>query len=192
MKIPLHLLPAFLITLLCVPSLPAEPQIKLTGRKDLVLSVESRQIVLEVARQNLSEPSGAFMSMIEEAKSPYAFDKPVVSVIRDDGAVIEKVEEAAVNYDDASVLNAVSQNFSKQVRGTLARGATSFLQLKGGSMIRPGTSFPVNIPQAQGQTFTVTIKEISSDSYTLQLGEATQTIRLNASSASGSGAIKFD
>jgi len=184
-----YILPAVLLTSLVLQPILAEEQIKLTGRKDLVLSVESRATVLDVARQHLSEKSESFLSLAEDAETPYAFEQPVVAVLRDDED--EPVEEVVVNYDDASVLRAVANNFAKQVRGTLARGSTSFLQLKGGSMIKPGTNFPVSIPQAQGQTFTVTVSEITSSGYTLQLGEASETISLNATS-SGSGAIKLD
>ncbi len=190
MKTQTHVLPALLTALLLVQPLVAETKIKLTGRKDLVLSGESRATVLDVARQHLSEKSENFLARAAEVKTPYAFEQPIVAVARD-GSEVKPVEEAVVNYDDVSVLRAVAKNFAEQVRGTLARGSTSFLQLKGGSMIKPGTSFPVSIPQAQGQTFTVTISEIGSDGYTLKLGEATETIRLNASS-SGSGAIRMD
>ncbi len=194
MKTLLPALPALILLAFGVQTLPAESQIKLTGRKDLVLSFDSRVTVLDVARQHLSEKGAAFVSQASEASTPFAFEQPVVVVVRDDGQVeeVEKVEEVVVNYDDASVLRAVSQNFAKQVRGTIARGATSFLQLNGGSMVKPGTSFPVSIPQAQGQTFTVTITAITTSGYTLQLGEATQTISINATGSTGAGAIKFD
>jgi hypothetical protein len=162
----------------------------MTGRKDLVLSVESRQNVLDVARQHLSEKSGAFLSEIEEADSPYVFDQPVVARQINGPAPVPEV--VPVNYDDASVLKVVARNFASQVRGTLARGSTRFLQLNGGSLVKPGTSFPVSIPQAQGQSFTVTITDITTNGYTLQLGEATQTVGLNDSTSAGSGAIKLD
>ncbi|MGZ0656034.1 hypothetical protein ACWPKO_09695 [Coraliomargarita sp. W4R53] len=189
MKSLLHISTLLLLALLATQSLLAESEIKLTGRKDLVLSVESRASVLNVARLHLREKSDAFLALAAEVDTPYAFEQPVVALTPDGEA--EPVEEVTINYDDASVLRAVSVSFAKQVRGTLARGNTSFLQLTGGNMIKPGTSFPVSIPQAQGQTFTITITEVTSDDYTLKLGEATQTIRLN-SSGSGSGAIRLD
>lgn len=112
--------------------------------------------------------------------------------MRENGEIGERVQEATFHYDDGSVLRAVSQSFANQVSGTLARGSTRFLQLKGGRMIQPGASFPVSIPQAQKQTFIVTIAEITSDGYTLKLGEATQAMSWHASSGSHSGAIKFE
>jgi hypothetical protein len=100
--------------------------------------------------------------------------------------------EKVINYNDASVLSAVATNFSKQVRGTLARGATSYLQLNGGSMIKPGTTFPVSIPQAKGQTFKVTISEITSNSYTMKLGDAEQTVSLGRGGSSSLNSITVD
>lgn len=185
-----NLLLVLLLVLAWAQPLLAESQIKLTGRKDLVLSVESRQVVLEVARRQLSEKSGAFLSQVKQAETPYAFEKPVVAVERTANDTEPEVVE--VNYDDASVLQVVAQNFSQQVRGTLARGSTSFLQLQGGSMIKPGTIFPASIPQAEGKKFSVTITEITANSYTLQLGDATLTISLDGTSSASPGNIKLD
>jgi hypothetical protein len=166
-----------------------ETQIKLSGRKNIVLTPESRATVIDVAQNILRPQSDAFISQIEAVETPFSFEQPASP---SDDAPVEAPEEVVINYDDASVLRAVAANFSKQVRGTLARGDTRFLQLRGGSMLRPGTSFPVTIPQAQGQTFTITITEISDDGYTLQIGEATQTIRLDASTSGGTGATRLD
>jgi hypothetical protein len=188
MKTLLNILTALLLTLLLAQSLFAKSEIKLTGRKDLVLSVDSRSAVLNVARLHLSEKSDAFIEIAANVDNPFEFEQPVVPIVRHDP---KPVEEVVINYDDVSVLRAVANNFSQQVRGTLARGNTSFLQLTGGTLIKPGTSFPVNLPQAQGQTFTVTISEITSSDYTLKLGEATETISLN-DHGSSSGAIKAD
>ena len=192
MKTALSVISIFLLLLLSAHALFAEPQIKLIGRKDLVLSKESRQTVIEVARRYLSEKSEAFMTKAQQAQTPYSFVQQAVAVVRENGEIVERVQEATFHYDDDSVLRAVSQSFANQVSGTLGRGSTRFLQLKGGRMIQPDTSFPVSIPQAQKQTFIVTIAEITSDGYTLKLGEATQTMSLNASSGSHSGAIKFE
>ena len=192
MKTALPVISAFLLLLLSAHALFAEPQIKLVGRQDLVLSKESRQTVIEVARRYLSEKSEAFITKAQQAQTPYSFAQQAVAVVRENGEIVERVQEATFHYDDDSVLRAVSQSFANQVSGTLARGSTRFLQLKGGRMIQPGASFPVSIPQAQEQTFIVTIAEITSDGYTLKLGEATQAMSLHASSGSHSGAIKFE
>ena len=192
MKTALPVISAFLLLLLSAHALFAEPQIKLVGRQDLVLSKESRQTVIEVARRYLSEKSEAFITKAQQAQTPYSFVQQAVAVVGENGEIGERVQEATFHYDDGSVLRAVSQSFANQVSGTLARGSTRFLQLKGGRMIQPGASFPVSIPQAQEQTFIVTIAEITSDGYTLKLGEATQTMSLHASSGSHSGAIKFE
>lgn len=171
-------------------ALSAATEIKLTGRKDLVLSEDSRVEVLDVARMHLSEKGYEFLSYLEDVKTPYSFEQPVVGIARNERR--EEVVEEAINYDNASVLRAVAKNFSEQVRGTLARGNTSFLQLQGGSMVKPGTTFPVRIPEAQGQSFTVTITEITGEGYTLKLGDEEQTVRLDKASAGGSGAIRMN
>jgi hypothetical protein len=187
MKTKIYVLLVALLALLYVQSLVAEPRIKLTGRKDQVLSVETRATVLAVARSHLSEKSDDFLALASSAQTPYAFEQPVDTHV---DKPVKVATGAIVNYDDASVLRVVAKSFSQQVRGTLARGTTSFLQLKGGNMIKPGTSFPISIPQAQGQTFTITVSEITSNNYILKLGEATQTVSLDTSSTGG--AIRTD
>jgi hypothetical protein len=184
MKTQSYVLFALLFVLMWAQTLVAETEIKLNGRKDLVLSVASRATVLDAARQYVSDVNEDFLALAAEAKSPYVFEQPAAPILSE----AEVVEKVVVNYDDISVLGAVIKNFEKQVRGTLARGDTSYLQLKGGHMIKPGTSFPVSIPEAEGQTFTVTISEINADGYTLKLGQATRTVNLSASGA-GSGAV---
>ena len=59
MKTALSVISIFLLLLLSAHALFAEPQIKLIGRKDLVLSKESRQTVIELARRYLSEKSSS-------------------------------------------------------------------------------------------------------------------------------------
>lgn len=191
MKLSINTLSTTLLALLLTQGLHAKSEIKLTGRKDLVLSVESRSMVLNVGKTHLSEKGDAFYNVAANTDSPFVFEQPIVPIERGADAVQEPVEEVVINYDDASVLRVVAKNFSQQVRGTLARGSQSFLQLTGGNLVPQGTSFPVSLPQAQAQTFTVTIAEINSDSYTLKLGAATQVVYINASS-SGAGAIKMD
>tara|TARA_R110002111_G_scaffold83959_2_gene131750 strand:- start:28 stop:576 length:549 start_codon:yes stop_codon:yes gene_type:complete len=171
-----------LLGLLLVQSLTAESEIKLTARKDLVLSIESRASVLQVARMHLSDKDNGFLELTSNVEDPYVFEQPAL-----EEDVVE--EQVVVNYDDTSVLRVVAADFTKRVRGTLVRGSTSFLQLTGGNLIKPGASFPVSIPQAQGQTFTVTLTEVTSSTYTLKLGDATETISLNEL---GAGAVKRD
>jgi len=191
MKLSINTLSTTLVALLLMQGLHAESEIKLTGRKDLVLSLETRSMVLNVGKTNLSEKDDAFDDVLVNADSPFVFEQPVVPLARGADGVQEPVEELVINYDDASVLRVVAKNFSQKVRGTLVRGSQSFLQLTGGNLVPQGTSFPVSIPEAQAQTFTVTIAEINSDTYTLKLGAATQVVYFNASS-SGAGAIKMN
>ena len=55
-------------------------------------------------------------------------------------------------------------------------------------MLRPGSSFPVKIPQAKDQSFTLNVTDIGRDGYTLQLGEATKRMRYELNASSG---VKF-
>lgn len=184
-------LASVLLTLL-VGSLGAATEIRLTGRKDLVLSHETRVTVLDVAGRHLSGKGDSFLTQSEDAESPFSFEQPVEIVDRGGDQVSEPVVEKVINYDDASVLRVVATNFSKQVRGTLARGSSSFLQLKGGNMIKQGTTFPVSLPEAKGQTFKVTVSIITSTSYTLKLGSEEQTVSLDGTSSSSPSSIKLD
>lgn len=192
MKIFVHIVSAITVAFVSVQVLFGVSPVNLNVKKDLVISETERAKVLELGHQIMSEKSESFLALVKDAETPFLFEQPAEEVVfqRDDAEVVEKpAEEIVVNYDDASVLRVVVKNFSAQVRGILARGNSSFLQLKGGRLIKPGASFPVSIPQEPGQVFTVNITEVTSDSYTLQLGEASETVSL-VSSGSGSGATK--
>lgn len=188
----IHAAATALLLLVNVVNLRASTEIRLTGRKDMVLSHETRVNVLDVAGRYLSQKDDSFLADSKKAESPFSFEQPAKEVVQSDSTVDESVVEKVINYDDASVLSAVAANFSKEVRGTLARGSTSFLQMNGGRMIKLGTSFPVSIPQAKGQTFNIMVSEISSNRYTLKLGQAEQTVSLEGTNALGSNSIKID
>lgn len=167
-----------------------EPQIKLTGRKDLVLSVESRETVLKVGLTYLARDTEDFVPEVEELKDPFTFEtpEPVVPVVQDNSEEVAP-EPEKVEYDDATVLAAAAASFSKQVRGSLSRGDSSFLQLDGGTLLKPGATFQVRLPKADA--FTVTVSEINSQGYTLQVGEATKTLSFESSPQSGSNSVQF-
>lgn len=190
----LNPLPGILAFSLLLSSLHAfEPQIKLTGRKDLVLSSESRQLVLKIGLAYLANEKGDYLARLEELSDPFSFKDatPVAPVVAKNTVPEEAPEPVTINYDDAAVLEASSASFSQQVRGSISRGDSRFLQLEGGVLLKPGTSFPVRLPQAKGQTFTLTITEITSSGYTLQMGEATKQLNFDQKSQSNSGSIKF-
>lgn len=174
--------------LVCLPLTFSLAQISLAVPKGHVIKPEARAKVLEMGSQLLSETDDDFVALSKEAETPYAFERPKVVVEEEEK---EKPAEKVIVYEDASVLDVVARDFSKQVRGTLARGETSFLQLKGGQMVEPGTEFPVTIPQAKGQVFKVIISEVTDKGYTLKLGDAEKVISLSGST-SGSGAVRND
>lgn len=188
----MQLLPAKTITLsLAAALLPAsllafEPEIKLTGRKDLVLGIETRETVLEVGVKYLVTEPEAYAAKIEDLTDPFSFEQDTKPVTRNNNEPEEAPEPEPVVYDDAAVLNASAASFAKKVRGSIARGAATFLQLEGGVLLRPGTSFPVRLPEAKGQTFELTVTEITSEGYTLQIGDATRTLRFNDTPKSNS------
>jgi uncharacterized protein GlcG (DUF336 family) len=174
----------------------AGPQvIELSGRKDRVLSAKTRSEVLAVAEAHLNKGNGNgdFIVSIEDIGNPYAFKKEVevvpVEVAAAPGKAPRPAAVAPVVYNDASVLKVIATNFSKQVRGTLGKGSSYYLQLQGGGLLKAGTSFPAKIPQAEGQSFTVTVSEVDSLGYTLQLGDASLVMSFNATSGKSSRAI---
>jgi len=173
-----------------------QPEIKLTGRKDFVINTESRQTVLKIGYMHLTEKENDFLVQVDELKNPYTFKEPETPEIvdpepNDPVDVEEERPVVPIRYDDASVLARVAESFSKQVRGSIARGETSYLQLEGGTLLKPGTSFPVSLAQAGDQTFTLTISEINSDGYTLELGSASKQISYDNVSRTSSGSVKF-
>ncbi|MEN8661998.1 MAG: hypothetical protein ABF330_05845 [Lentimonas sp.] len=164
------------------------PQIKFSGKPDWVLSSAERAMVLTVVNEHLNSKDSDFLAQLDDLKSPFPVE--IVTVAEPEaepksGATTSttanqatEVEEAAVQvvYDDVSVLRGVGENFVKQVRGTLARGDQNYIQLQGGKLMKTGSSFPVRIPGAQNQTHIVKLIEVTSDDYTLSLGDATLTV----------------
>lgn len=152
-----------------------EPEIKLTGPKDLVLGIETRETVLQVGAKYLAEKTGSYASKIEDLTPPFSFERdtppaPVANQTK------KAPEPEPLVYDDAAVLKAAAASFSGKVRGSMIRGTTNYLQLEGGLLLKPGSSFPVRIPQAKDQTFELTVTEITSEGYTLKIGEATRKL----------------
>ena len=167
----------------------ATPEIKLSGRKDRVLTYQMRERVLAVAETHLNQADGGFGATIEALGNPYAFKEVVKFVPR----VVEKKPDpidASVVYGDASILKVIGRNLAKQVSGTLARGTTHYLQLQGGVMLKSGASFPAKISQVAGQSFTVTLMDVNSRGYTLKMGNASLTLPFDASSSVSAGVTK--
>ena len=166
----------------------AAPDIKLSERKDRVLSSKMRMIVLQVAEECLNHRDEGFVTLSQEIQSPYAFKEEVQQT---SSAAVAAVA-APVVYDDASILDGVGASLATQVRGSLARGAIYYLQLQGGGMHKSGASFPFKISKVDGGSFTVTvtIAEINSRGYTLTLGDATLTVPFDATTGASSGATK--
>ncbi len=167
-----------------------EPTINLAGRRDLVLSVENRQTVLEVGSAFLAPRGRETLALIDGLKDPFSFQaRKQLAPFAPDQEEAEEATPERIQYEDAEVLRLSAASFAKRVRGSIIRGDTTFLQLEGGVLLRPGTSFPVRLPEAADQSFTLTISEITPQGYTLQLGEATKQVKFNNRSQSHS--IRF-
>jgi hypothetical protein len=167
----------------------ATPEIKLSGRKDRVLSYQMRERVLAVAESHLNQVNGGFGTKIEALDNPYVF-KEVVEFVPRVADQKSDLIDASVVYDDASILAVIGLNLAKQVSGTLARGTTHYLQLQGGGMLKSGASFPAKIPQVAGQSFNVTLMDVNSAGYTLKMGDASLTLPFDASSSVSAGVTK--
>lgn len=150
-----------------------ESEIKLTGRKDIVLSIEKRQTVLDVGAAILSNQTDDSLPDFNELNNPFTFEVSTPTEPAGNTNTEEVAKPEPVTYTDADVLALSSTSFAKKVRGSIVRGDSSFLQLEGGVLLRPGTGFPVRLPGANDQVFRLTITEITSEGYTLQVGDAT-------------------
>lgn len=156
-------------------SIDNRPEIKLDQAKDRVISSSLRTSVLEVAEKSLNRSDDAVIAVIENVKNPYLAK-------REKEANSNIIQKQLTVYDDASILDLIQANFAPQVRGTLAKGNTNYLQLNGGGMIKEGDSFPVQIPQIEDRSFTVTILEITTRGYTLKMNDVIQGITFEKSS----------
>jgi len=158
-----------------------------------VLGIESRQTVLGLAAEYLTSPNADFLPVVEGLTNPFAFKSsaPVIAAEENPGDAGTAPEEVAVSYNDAEVLALSAASFAQKVRGTIIRGESSYLQLQGGVLLKPGTSFPVRLPQAKEQAFMLTITEITPQGYTLQIGEANTQLKFNDNSLSDSSRIQF-
>lgn len=172
----------------------AESKIKLSGRKDIVLKGDERSAVLNAANRYLGQKDASFIAQLDDYESPYAFKEPPIEEV----AVVENVTPdepevvAQVVYDDASVLKVIASNFSKQVRGTLARGTTNYIQLQGGNLLKAGTKFPARIAENSDKQYNVILSEITAENYTLSLGEATLTLSYDEGKKDGTGAVRYN
>ncbi len=164
----------FVLAVYLTASVNNQSEIKLKAGKDQVLPTKLRTSILEVAEVSLNRSDEAFVAALENVNNPYpvkdTIEKPVESVI------IETV------YDDETILKLIQMNFAPQVRGTLARGDVYYLQLSGGGLLKEGASFPVGIPQIEGESFTVTVLEITPDGYILKMNDVIRKVTFEQSS----------
>jgi hypothetical protein len=167
----------------------ATPEIKLSGRKDRVLSYQVRERVLAVADSHLNRANEEFGIIIQALDNPYAF-KEVVEFVPRLAEQESDLIDASLVYDDTSILKVIGLNLAKQVSGTLAHGTTHYLQVKGGGMLKSGASFAAKIPQVAGQSFTVTLVHVDSRGYTLKMGDASLALPFDTASSLSAGVTK--
>lgn len=154
----------------------AASSIRITGGKDLVVTIESRDAVLSAGERHLSKESPGFVEKVADLENPFTFEEevelaPETELTGDEPRPAPEPEP--VRYDDAAILDAISASLARQVRGTMARGNTRYIQLEGGRLLKAGAALPARLPQLEGQTFEVIVSEVTADGYTLQLNEAT-------------------
>ena len=166
-----------------------EPQVKLSGRKDRVISKSERTVVLEVASGFMSRGEGEFISRIDGLGDPFSFKRTEES--KSSGVITLDRKPQVIEYDDESLLAAVIPGFSNQVRGYLTRGDGYFLQLAGGNLLRTGQSFPARIPGLKDKVYNVLIAEITDQGYTLQLNEASQFVPYEGMNAEKERAVRY-
>ena len=187
-----YILPIFCIITTTVGTLnvASADKIKLNIRENVVLSVSDRASVISAAEAYLSEKDVTILASIDEVPNPFFSKAPPVVVkvegtktdVEQPSEVIEAPKE--VIYGDDSVLKVIAANFARQVRGTLARGGTSYIQLQGGNLIKAGAAFPAHLPQDADKTYTVQLIEVTPDGYTLSLGKSSLTIPYSEASTS--------
>ena len=178
-----YLIVSLLACLITQAGNAAVPQIKFIGKKEWVVSSDERATVLTVADELLSAKDPGFLTQLDDLELPFPVKESakVVAVVEtasdaQNSEPVEVAPPAKIVYNDASVLKVVGENFAKQVRGTLARGDKNYIQLQGGNLLKTGSSFPVSLPEAENQTYVVKLIEVTSDDYTLSLGDVTLTL----------------
>ncbi len=82
---------------------------------------------------------------------------------------------------EGAILEVIGASFAKQVLGTFEKGGRCYLQLQGGGLLKSDTSFPAKIPEFEGQTFTVTLSDITPRGYTLEMGAYSLPVLFNPS-----------
>lgn len=152
-------------------SINDQPEIKLDQAKDRVIPAKLRIAILEVAEKSLNRSDDAFVAVMEKVKSPYLTKNEEKSALPNMAP-----QETLVVYDDASILKSIRANFAPQVRGTLSKGDTNYLQLRGGGLLEEGNSFPVKIPQVEDRSFTVKVLEITRNGYMLKMNDVVQEV----------------
>lgn len=161
----------------------ALPKIKFSGEKGWVLTSAEREAVLAVADEHLNSKNSDFLAQLDDVKSPFFTEEPEVAVAAVEPKAQVQAEEVQapepveVVYEDASVLKGAAESFAKQVRGTLARGDQNYIQLQGGNLLKAGSSFPVRLRELNDKAYVVKLIEVTSNDYTLSLGDATLTLR---------------
>lgn len=174
--------------MLNLSAIGAGSRINLRTAQGTVVSDKNRNEVLVVADDYLVQRDSDFLETLDTLNNPYLYEQPK-AVAQQAPSVARRQANGASNvvYNDASVVQAVSRSFSKQVRGTLARGSENYIQLKGGGLLKAGDQFPARLPQAGGQTFTVVVDAINDASYTLRINNAKATGYFNELSAQAGG-----
>ena len=161
-----------------------EEALNIPSNKKHVIPVKIREQVLKVANTHLSEDTNVpeiEVEAVARLQNPFTLeDETAIKASTNDGEDADR--PAAVVYDTASILDAIANSLTKQIRGTLARGDQYYLQLQGGCLVKSGVSFPARIPEIPNEVYQVKLTNVSSGGYTIELNGESKAVLLNQAS----------
>lgn len=180
-----------LVAVLLGLSMQSHAQVDLGGRKDQVITINRRTSALDAADQYFANADAQLIATkVADLKNPYTFEEAVEEVVVQEKKKVSKPKPVVV-YDDASVLDVIAKSLTGKIRGTMAMGDDHYLQLQSGGLMKTGSSFPAKIPQNKNRVYTVTLKDVSDDEFTLGLGDIERSYPFSEEDNEPSGNIQF-
>lgn len=167
------------------PTVAATEVINIPKSKVKVIPSTNRNTVLSVGAEVLDFEKRTKPSTIDYAsiKNPFLFKE--IEIVEEVVQEIEEQKPKQIVYSDKAILKAVAQKFSPSVQGTMARGAVNYLQIKGGTIMKPGSTFPVSLPELNVQSKVVTLSDVTEDGYTLKIDNTEHEVSFVEASARG-------
>jgi len=139
--------------------------------------IDKRESLLEGMRNTL-ENTNSDIPDYGKTASPFVQRTKPIQKSLDISETPAEVATSAERLPDAVALKVIGQRF--EPIGSLVLGNRGVLQLANGEYLEIGQTFPARI---QGNTYQVKVSEVTSQGYTLSLGNA--TIRKNFITTNG-------